>query len=168
MCAKFGCGPTVVSKKNGGGGGGGTDRQTKKTAALYSRLYVPLDILVYFILVRSVSNLSCCRILLPNPGSMEAIFAQSCCIWGGGYIYTGVCIFHRFVCSFNDVRPMLLRQNTGRINVVRSTICMTEYLETWLKGLEERVTRTSRPKTQFTIVQKGAREWHSKCKDNVE
>ena len=35
MCAKFGCGPTVVSKK-----GGGTDRQTDKqreTAALYSR-----------------------------------------------------------------------------------------------------------------------------------
>ena len=32
MCAKFGCGPTVVSKKRGG-----TDRQTKKTAALYSR-----------------------------------------------------------------------------------------------------------------------------------
>ena len=37
MCAKFGCGPTVVSKK----GGGGTDRQTKKTAALYSRLLHP-------------------------------------------------------------------------------------------------------------------------------
>ena len=36
MCAKFGCGPTVVSKK--GGGGVQTDRQTKKTAALYSRL----------------------------------------------------------------------------------------------------------------------------------
>ena len=35
MCAKFGCGPTVVSKK-----GGGTDRQTKKTAALYSRCSV--------------------------------------------------------------------------------------------------------------------------------
>ena len=34
MCAKFGCGPTVVSKK---GGGVQTDRQTKKTAALYSR-----------------------------------------------------------------------------------------------------------------------------------
>ena len=34
MCDKFGCGPTVVSKKKGGG----TDRQTKKTAALYSRL----------------------------------------------------------------------------------------------------------------------------------
>ena len=33
MCAKFGCGPTVVSKK----GGGGTDRQ-RDTAALYSRL----------------------------------------------------------------------------------------------------------------------------------
>ena len=33
MCAKFGCGPMVVSKKRGG-----TDRQTKKTAALYSRL----------------------------------------------------------------------------------------------------------------------------------
>ena len=32
MCAKFGCGPTVVSKKRGGG----TDRQTKKTAALYN------------------------------------------------------------------------------------------------------------------------------------
>ena len=36
MCAKFGCGPTVVSK----GGGVQTDRQTKKTAALYSRLAV--------------------------------------------------------------------------------------------------------------------------------
>ena len=36
MCAKFGCGPTVVSKK----GGGGTDRQTE-TAALYSRLRSP-------------------------------------------------------------------------------------------------------------------------------
>ena len=35
MCAKFGCGPTVVSKKRGGGVQ--TDRQTKKTAALYSR-----------------------------------------------------------------------------------------------------------------------------------
>ena len=34
MCAKFGCGPTVVSKK---GRGGGTDRQTKISAALYSR-----------------------------------------------------------------------------------------------------------------------------------
>ena len=35
MCAKFGCGPTVVSKKRGGVQ---TDsRQTKKTAALYSR-----------------------------------------------------------------------------------------------------------------------------------
>ena len=34
MCAKFGCDPTVVSKKRGGGG---TDRQTKKTAASYSR-----------------------------------------------------------------------------------------------------------------------------------
>ena len=37
MCAKFGCGPTVVSKK---GGGGQTDRQTdghRETAALYSR-----------------------------------------------------------------------------------------------------------------------------------
>ena len=33
MCAKFGCGPTVVSKK----GGGQTDRQ-RDTAALYSRL----------------------------------------------------------------------------------------------------------------------------------
>ena len=36
MCAKFGCGPTVVSKKRGG-----TDRQTDRqrdTAALYSRL----------------------------------------------------------------------------------------------------------------------------------
>ena len=32
MCAKFGCGLTVVSIKKGG-----TDRQTKKTAALYSR-----------------------------------------------------------------------------------------------------------------------------------
>ena len=32
MCAKFGCGPTVVSKKRGG-----TGRQTKKTAGLYSR-----------------------------------------------------------------------------------------------------------------------------------
>ena len=35
MCAKFGCGPTVVSKK-----GGGTDRQRDRqtdTAALYSR-----------------------------------------------------------------------------------------------------------------------------------
>ena len=31
MCAKFGCGPTVVSKKVGG-----TDGQTKKTAALYN------------------------------------------------------------------------------------------------------------------------------------
>ena len=41
MCAKFGCGPTVVSKKVGGGGyrqtDRQTDRQTKKTAALYSR-----------------------------------------------------------------------------------------------------------------------------------
>ena len=35
MCAKFGCGPRVVSKK---GGGVQTERQTKKTAALYSRL----------------------------------------------------------------------------------------------------------------------------------
>ena len=35
MCAKFGCGPTVVSKKKGGGVQ--TDRQAKKTAALYSR-----------------------------------------------------------------------------------------------------------------------------------
>ena len=35
MCAKFGCGPTVVSKKRGGYRQ--TDRQTKKTAALYSR-----------------------------------------------------------------------------------------------------------------------------------
>ena len=34
MCAKFSCGPTVVSKKKGGVQ---TDRQTKKTAALYSR-----------------------------------------------------------------------------------------------------------------------------------
>ena len=33
MCAKFGCGPTVVSKKKGGGR---TDRQ-RDTAALYSR-----------------------------------------------------------------------------------------------------------------------------------
>ena len=33
MCAKFGCGPTVLSKKKGGG----TDRQ-RETAALYSRL----------------------------------------------------------------------------------------------------------------------------------
>ena len=33
MCAKFGCGPTVMSKKRGVQ----TDRQTKKTAALYSR-----------------------------------------------------------------------------------------------------------------------------------
>ena len=35
MCAKFGCGPTVVSKKRGG-----TDKQTdrqRETAALYSR-----------------------------------------------------------------------------------------------------------------------------------
>ena len=32
MCAKFGCGPTIVSKK-----GGGTDRETRDTAALYSR-----------------------------------------------------------------------------------------------------------------------------------
>ena len=35
MCAKFGCGPTVVSKR--WGEGVQTDRQTKKTAALYSR-----------------------------------------------------------------------------------------------------------------------------------
>ena len=35
MCAKFGCGPTVVSKR---GGGGGIDRQGE-TAALYSRRY---------------------------------------------------------------------------------------------------------------------------------
>ena len=34
MWAKFSCGPTVVSKKKGGGG---TDRQTKISAALYSR-----------------------------------------------------------------------------------------------------------------------------------
>ena len=34
MCAKFGCGPTVVSKKREGVQ---TDRETKKTAALYSR-----------------------------------------------------------------------------------------------------------------------------------
>ena len=37
VCAKFGCGPMVVSKKRGGGG---TDRQTDRqrdTAALYSR-----------------------------------------------------------------------------------------------------------------------------------
>ena len=34
MCAKFGCGPTVVSKKRGVQ----TDRQTEKIAALYSRL----------------------------------------------------------------------------------------------------------------------------------
>ena len=34
MCAKFGCGPTVVSKKKG------VYRQTKKTAALYSRLSI--------------------------------------------------------------------------------------------------------------------------------
>ena len=33
MCAKFGCGPTVVSK----GGGGGVQRET---AALYSRCVV--------------------------------------------------------------------------------------------------------------------------------
>ena len=32
ICAKFGCGPMVVSKK---GGGVQTDRQTKKTPALY-------------------------------------------------------------------------------------------------------------------------------------
>ena len=37
MCAKFGCGPTGVSKN---GGGGGTHRQTERqsdAAALYSR-----------------------------------------------------------------------------------------------------------------------------------
>ena len=34
MCAKFGCGPTVVSKKSGGYRR--TDRQTKKTAAVYN------------------------------------------------------------------------------------------------------------------------------------
>ena len=42
MCAKFGCGPTVVSTKKGGGGYRQTDRQadrqTKISAALYSRL----------------------------------------------------------------------------------------------------------------------------------
>ena len=38
MCAKFGCGPTVVSKRGGGvQTDRQTDRQTKKTAALYSR-----------------------------------------------------------------------------------------------------------------------------------
>ena len=36
MCAKFGCGPTVVSKKKGGGTDRQTDRQ-RDTAALYSR-----------------------------------------------------------------------------------------------------------------------------------
>ena len=44
MCAKFGCGPTVVSKK----GGGGTDRQTKKTAALYSRLLILFGFFIIF------------------------------------------------------------------------------------------------------------------------
>ena len=42
MCAKFGCGPTVVSKKKRGGIDRQTDRQTKKTAALYSR-YINRD-----------------------------------------------------------------------------------------------------------------------------
>ena len=41
MCAKFGCGPTVVSKKGGGGTDRQTDRQadrqTKISATLYSR-----------------------------------------------------------------------------------------------------------------------------------
>ena len=36
VCAKFGCGPTVVSKKKGGGTDRQTDRQ-RETAALYSR-----------------------------------------------------------------------------------------------------------------------------------
>ena len=41
MCAKFGCGPTVVSEKKGGGTDRQTDRQ-RDTAALYSR-WQPLD-----------------------------------------------------------------------------------------------------------------------------
>ena len=41
MCAKFGCGPTVVSEKKGGEYRQ-TDRQTKKTAALYSRYHMYL------------------------------------------------------------------------------------------------------------------------------
>ena len=50
MCAKFGCGPTVVSKKRGGG----TDRQTKKTAALY-RLYI--YVMVSFVTVTRMDKI---------------------------------------------------------------------------------------------------------------
>ena len=51
MCAKFGCGPTVVSEKKGGGGYRQTDRQadrqTKISAALYSRYLLIMENLVY-------------------------------------------------------------------------------------------------------------------------
>ena len=50
MCAKFVCGPTVVSKK---GGGGGTDRQTKKTAALYRRCVGKHCVYVMFLIEQS-------------------------------------------------------------------------------------------------------------------
>ena len=46
MCAKFGCGPTVVSKKNGGyrQTDRQTDRQTKKTAAFYMYMAIKLSL----------------------------------------------------------------------------------------------------------------------------
>ena len=60
MCAKFGCGPTVVSKKKGG-----TDRQTdKRTLQLYIVDGTCTGLLVLLsLLIESYSRLRTCALL---------------------------------------------------------------------------------------------------------
>ena len=77
MCAKFGCGPTVVSKKRGGVQ---TDKHTKKTAALYSSIIIITlvndlnAITTYAILVMSGSN---CNL----PVGLYIELVSGCCYW---------------------------------------------------------------------------------------
>ena len=48
MCAKFGCGPTVVSEKKGGGVR--TDRQ-REAAALYDIYYIYICIYIIYVYI---------------------------------------------------------------------------------------------------------------------